>query len=73
MIGTCSACGTFVRGETCPHCGKRGLAPVVALSAAAVLLGLTAQACITIGQEEYGVMHTDVVHETGDTGDTDTE
>ena len=70
----CTSCGTFVRDGACPHCGRKVANPVVAMSAAAVLLGLGAQACGSfVGQPEYGVIVTDVAHETADTADTGNE
>lgn len=69
MIGTCSACGTFVRGETCPHCDRRDV-PIASLAGpVALLLGLTMAGC-PAPQADYGIS---IPTETSETGDTDAE
>ncbi|MCB9687732.1 MAG: hypothetical protein H6738_24865 [Alphaproteobacteria bacterium] len=69
MLGTCKSCGSFVRGETCPHCERVDL-PLPSLAGpVALLLGLTMTGC-PVGQADYGISTTDdpTPTETGDTG-----
>ena len=72
MKGTCEDCGTFVRGEICPHCGHRTAEGTHRLGKAALLLGLTlAAGCPSpnnSSQADYGAFTTDTMTETGDTG-----
>lgn len=72
----CPSCRSHVRsapGETAP-CAFCGVTiDARALTGAALLLGLALQGCGSTSVPLYGVAVTDVVEETGDTGDTDPE